>query len=56
LQAFGLSGGLCGLANVLQCGISYMPSAKKCGGQKQMWCIPLKNKKINAPLLLLQKG
>jgi hypothetical protein len=29
---------------------------EKSGGQKQMWCIPFKNKKINAPLLLWQKG
>jgi len=32
LQAFGLSGGLCGLANVLQCGIAKTPSAKKAVG------------------------
>jgi hypothetical protein len=34
LQAFGLSVGLWGLANVLQCVIAKTPLAKKCGGVK----------------------
>jgi hypothetical protein len=34
LQAFGYSVGLCGLANVLQCGIAKTTTAKKCGRVK----------------------
>jgi len=34
LQAFGLNDGLCGLANVLQCGIAKTALPKKCGGVK----------------------